>query len=203
MGQPSPAGAETSGGDALKPLLVAMSALLFCGVIRNATDGAFIPDARAEDCLPRTGSNGIPAGVRQVPNPGDRRDSFRGDELAAAVLCAEARGDGRRGMEAVWEVVWTRARRLGKPEANVMAVLTRRRQFACLNSTPPAALIRRMKGEAEWPVALAIVAGAPRTRLTAGADHYEISGRTPYWAVHRVPVARVGGHSFYRLKRNP
>ena len=50
--------------------------------------------------------------------------------LLAAVIIAGAGGEGRKGMEAVYEVIWQRA---SLQERSYLAVITQRKQFSCLN----------------------------------------------------------------------
>ena len=52
--------------------------------------------------------------------------------LIASVIIAEAGGEGREGMEAVWEVIHTRAK---ERKLSYTRVVTQRKQFSCLNGT--------------------------------------------------------------------
>lgn len=118
-------------------------------------------------------------------------------EVVAAVLCAEARGEGRIGMSAVLEVIDHRAARMGVSRTHV---ITQPKQFACLFGKRPADLIANMQRERESTIALRLAASEPiRSNLTRGATHYHRSGTTPYWASGQTPVAVIGRHVFYRL----
>ena len=71
-------------------------------------------------------------------------------ELVAAVILAESGGHGRKGMEAVYEVIHARA---SVRETTCAAEVLRRKQFSCLNGVKPkqrAAFIQRMKRHAHW-----------------------------------------------------
>jgi N-acetylmuramoyl-L-alanine amidase len=172
--------------------------LFFGGVIPAAgADTAPISSGRVAGTL----ASNAPFDVGSLQGADRRPFPPAAIELAAAVLCGEARGEGRRGMQAVWEVVWTRAQRHGNAISNLVPVLTRPRHFSCLNGETPSSLIARMKEEAEWTDALAIASRPPATDLTAGADHFENVDRTPFWARGRKPVAVVGRHKFFRLNK--
>jgi spore germination cell wall hydrolase CwlJ-like protein len=118
------------------------------------------------------------------------------EPIVVAVICAEARGEGRDGMAAVWEVIWTLSKETGRKPA---AVVTRPGRFSCLNGVTPASLIRKMQRTPQWNWANSVAMAAPRTSLTHGANHFTRSDELPYWAAGRRPVAVVGQHSFYRL----
>ena len=118
-------------------------------------------------------------------------------ELCAAVLIAEAGGEGRRGMQAVWEVVHqrTRTRLIGHAH-----VVFQRWQFSCLNNRKPDDLIRQSRRHPLWVEAVTIASKLPTTSLTGSADHYHASSiKRPYWAKGRKATAKIGRHIFYKL----
>jgi cell wall hydrolase len=120
----------------------------------------------------------------------------------AAVLVAEAGGEGQIGMEAVAEVILQRSR---ADRESLFCVVTRPRQFSCLNGTTIERLVEKSSRHARFPLALAIVdrmIGDPDAfpRRTNGADHFSRKDEAPYWARGRTPVAVVGNHAFYRLR---
>ena len=117
-------------------------------------------------------------------------------ETVAAVLVAEAGGEGVAAMKAVREVVQMRAWQRQQTEADIV---TARLQFSCLNRTTPARLVARSKAHPAWPAALAL-ASRPVERATVWqANHYHALTVLPKWAKGQRPVAVVGGHAFYRL----
>lgn len=135
----------------------------------------------------------------QVPAQSRREPPLGGElELAAAVVCAEARGEGRHGMEAVWEVIWERKNR-AEGRRTLTAVLTRPAHFTCLNRTSPAVLIAKMRRTGQWKTAVELVKKPPMTRHVRGADHFTRSDERPYWTRGHKPVSVVGNHAFYRL----
>ena len=114
-------------------------------------------------------------------------------EVIAAPLVLEAGGEGRRGMEAVREVIVNRAIAKG---TNQLAIVLKPRQFSCWNGRPLAAGVSEAKRSAAWPCALAIATG-PRTSHVGPATHY-IAPRlaSAAWARGR-PLATVGRHAFF------
>ncbi len=119
-----------------------------------------------------------------------------GRDLCAAVVCAEARGEGLIGQAAVWEVIHRRSLERG---LSAERVVRQRRQFACLNRVTPDRLVLRMRSQPEWPAVSALVASAPRTRYTCGANHFTRCDENPPWARGHRPVAMIGAHAFYKL----
>jgi hypothetical protein len=124
------------------------------------------------------------------------------ERLIAAVLMAEARGEGIVGMTAVGEVIANRARNRQIPPG---LVVRQAYQFSPLNRAKPHELVARYERMPLYREALRIAntvmqAPAELPGLTAGADHFEdIRAPIPLWARGRRPVAVVGGHRFWLL----
>jgi spore germination cell wall hydrolase CwlJ-like protein len=124
------------------------------------------------------------------------------ERLIAAVLMAEARGEGIVGMTAVGEVI---ANRATKRQMHPAQVVRQGYQFSPLNRTKPRELVSRYEKMPLYAEALRIAntviqAPAELPGLTAGADHFEdIRAPIPRWARGRRPVAVVGGHRFWLL----
>jgi spore germination cell wall hydrolase CwlJ-like protein len=124
------------------------------------------------------------------------------ERLVAAVLMAEAQGEGVVGMTAVGEVIANRARKRQIPPG---LVVQETYQFSPLNRTKPHELVSRYEKLPLYREALRIAntvihAPAELPGLTAGADHFEdIRAPIPHWARGRRPVAVVGGHRFWLL----
>jgi hypothetical protein len=124
------------------------------------------------------------------------------ERLIAAVLMAEARGEGVMGMTAVAEVIANRARvRQQRPGYVVRDAF----QFTPLNRVKPYELVARhekfpLYGEALRIAAMVVHNPAALPGLTAGADHFcTVAAPVPRWVRGRKPVAVVGGHRFWRL----
>ena len=126
------------------------------------------------------------------------------ERLIAAVLMAEARGEGIVGMTAVGEVIANRARKRQLPPGQVVQEPY---QFSPLNRTRPHELVSHYEKLPLYRDALRIAntviqAPAELPGLTAGADHFEQArSPIPYWARGRKPVAVVGGHRFWLLSK--
>lgn len=123
-----------------------------------------------------------------------------GQQVVAAVLLAEARSEGPRGMWGVAEVIRTRADGYG---LSPLAVVKMKRQFSCLNDTTPPRLIRRHWNDPDWPTALQIARttyNAPQQLpgFTHGATHFHSD--QAFWSRGHRPIAIIGKLKFYRLR---
>ena len=120
--------------------------------------------------------------------------------VVAAVVIAESGGHGRKGMSAVYEVVFERASRRG---TSCYAEVIRRKQFSCLNKVTPAALVQRMSKHPEYKwvhdTLLKWVPITSHTGLHPGArcTHYHTTKVSPFWAKDKKPAFTFGGHHWY------
>jgi len=123
-------------------------------------------------------------------------------DVLARTLWGEARGEGRRGVEAVAAVIMNRLA-AGRWGATVDAVCRAPKQFSCWNPGDP----NRPKLEAvdARNPAFALCRGVAEAALagrladpTGGATHYHARGLVPWWARGRAPCAAIGRHLFYR-----
>ena len=127
------------------------------------------------------------------------------ERLIAAVLMAEAEGEGVAGMTAVGEVIANRARIRRMPPGRVVR---EPHQFSPLNRVKPATLISRYEKRPLYAEALRIAETVTQTPerlpgLTAGADHFEhVQAPLPRWARGRKPVAVVGNLRFWLLSNH-
>ncbi len=131
---------------------------------------------------------GWPAWLRAAPG------SFERDAIAA-VLAAEARGEGVDGMKAVAEVIRNRG---GDPLWQVL----KPRQFSCLDQCSIVTLIRMMRRERGWENACAVAGMLLRRPAALGdrtlrATHYDNVLRFPSWAREMKRTAVIGKHAFY------
>lgn len=128
------------------------------------------------------------------------------EKVLAAVLVAEATGEGAQGMRAVAEVIRQRAHEKDKtPFQVVIDGTTKRRAFSCLNRTTPNSLYRRWNKDENYGEALKIAAVLIQQPerlggLTRQATHYTRRWEKPYWAKGKRPVMVIGRHAFYRLE---
>jgi spore germination cell wall hydrolase CwlJ-like protein len=116
-------------------------------------------------------------------------------EVVAATLVLEAGTEGRRGMEAVREVIVNRA--LAR-QTHQFAVVSEPRQFSCWNGRRLVAGVAEARSSPAWPAAWAIIHG-PRTNHVGDATHYYAPRlASPAWAAGR-PARTIGRHAFLRL----
>lgn len=125
-----------------------------------------------------------------------------GQRVVAAVLLAEARGEGVEGMAAVAEVM----RRRADAQGVTMLAVAKPGAFSSLNGTTHAKLLRRFEGHPLFPTALRIARTAYNEphrlqNITRDATHFTHKDEKPYWAIGHAPVAVIGNHAFYRLER--
>lgn len=130
------------------------------------------------------------------------RAATYGQQVVAAVLLAEARGEGTQGMVAVAEVM----RRRADAEGLTMLAVARPGAFSSLNGTTHDKLLKKFQGHPLFTEALKIARIAynePKRlhNLTRGATHFTHKAETPYWAEGHTPVAVIGNHAFYRLMK--
>ena len=132
-------------------------------------------------------------------------------DVLARTLWGEARGEGRKGMEAVACVILNRvriARSKGKYwwGNNIIQVCQKPYQFSCWNRRDPN--FQKLQSVDEkniyFVTALRIARRAVLKTLkdeTGGATHYHAKNISPYWARGKTPTIEIGKHAFYRLKR--
>ena len=125
-----------------------------------------------------------------------------GQEVVAAVLLAEARGEGVKGMLAVAEVIRRRADMKG---VSMLAVVEPK-VFSSLNGTTRDALLKKFWRHPMFPAALEIARRAYNSpeslrNITRGATHFAHKEEIPWWARGKSPVTTIGNHAFYRLAR--
>lgn len=129
-------------------------------------------------------------------------------DVVAAVLWAEARSDGEKGIRAVAEVIRNRTEQPARFGATAYEVVTQYRQFTCLNYIDVKKLVARGKyssGEDGicWAYAHFIAdelmkktyEGEGRVR---GATHFFSGMNLPSWARSMNYVTTVGAHQFYK-----
>ncbi len=118
-------------------------------------------------------------------------------QIVAAVICAEARSEGHRGMQAVYEVICTRAR---EHKVSLKTEVSTRKWYSCLNRTSAASLTKSMSKTPQWGFAYRLAGSPPATKHSGGANHFTRSSESPSWSKGETPVAKIGNHSFYKLK---
>ena len=121
-------------------------------------------------------------------------------QLVAAVIIGESGGHGRKGMEAVYEVIHASG---SVRKTSCAKEVLRDKQFSCLNNTSPLALIHKHMNHAHYKwVHDELLKWVPITSHTGTnpfnrCRHYHAVSITPYWARGKQPFAVFGGHKWY------
>lgn len=126
-------------------------------------------------------------------------------DTLSRTLWGEARGEGPRGMQAVANVILTRAAKPRWWGHDIVSVCLQPYQFSCRLASDPnlPKLLAVTTVDPSYDLARAIARvaiGAGLQDITNGADSYFASGSpVPVWAKSIEPVAVIGRHQFYRL----
>lgn len=123
-----------------------------------------------------------------------------GQKVVAAVLLAEARGEGQTGMQAVAEVI----RRRADEQGTSPLAIVKPGAFSSMNGKTQEQIVRQYENHPQFAEALTIarlIYNEPHKlkNITNGANHFTRRQETPYWAINQTPVAVIGNHAFYRL----
>lgn len=138
-------------------------------------------------------------GISAIALPTSTNAATYGEQVVAAIIMGEARGEGIEGMIAVGEVIWERA----KIKRTVpRKIATEPKQFSCLNGTSIDSLIKKYSKHKEWAQAITVAEAVYNhpwklPGLTKGATHYNVN--VPYWARGKRPSAVIGNHIFWRM----
>ena len=123
-------------------------------------------------------------------------------DVVAAVIIAEAGGEGYKGMQAVANVIANRATIQKKTPYEIVV---QPKQFSCISPVLEKemtfeAFIAKHKKHKRWNDAKELTRTIYFSKLedvTGGARNFH-SGPKPYWAKKMTFTVRIGGHSFYR-----
>jgi N-acetylmuramoyl-L-alanine amidase len=118
--------------------------------------------------------------------------------VVALTILAEARGEGKDGMAAVACVISQRAINRGlTPEQ----VCLQRKQFSCWNGKSDLKSLYKSP-MAQWALYLEANIQNMNGEKVGYADHYYSTIISPpYWAKNKKPVAHIGQHKFYKLRK--
>lgn len=144
------------------------------------------------------------------PEPPDEIDVVDAHWMALT-MWGEARGEGEAAMRAVGHVIDNR-RRLGRHGAFATDTVSEAWQFSCWNAGDPnrAAIetIERLATDSReyrlWRAARRLADDILAGRSddpTGGALFYHAESVSPAWSRGIEPVARIGGHLFFRVAR--
>ena len=122
------------------------------------------------------------------------------NDIIVATIIMEAGGEYHTGsLEAVYEVIKTRAKKRNKTLAQVCL---QRKQFSCWNGKADGIkaledTIAKAKKHPRWKIAENILGS--NTNFTNGADHYYADYiNKPYWADSMTQTTKIGRHIFYK-----
>lgn len=123
------------------------------------------------------------------------------EQVVAAVITGEARGEGRQGMVAVGEVIRQRS---SERKQTPYQVVTTRKAFSSKGGMTSVQTVRRYSKEPEYATALEVAKLVCRTPerlpgITRQANAFDGKHRNPWWARKAKRVAVIGNHAFYRL----
>ena len=120
--------------------------------------------------------------------------------VVALTILAEARGEGKDGMAAVACVI---AQRAENRSITPKKVCLQKWQFSCWNGKSEKDLDHLYKSPmADWALYLEENIHSMNRAKVGFADHYYADWiKAPYWAKGQKPVAVIGQHKFYRLKK--
>ena len=120
-------------------------------------------------------------------------------DTVIATLILEAGGEGKKGMEAVYEVILNRAKVRKKTP---FQIVTQRKQFSCFDSGVERA-VEKAKKHPRWALAESIVK-SPVTNFTKGSTFYHTTKVNPYWKdiflKRGAQTTLIGNHIFYTGK---
>lgn len=117
------------------------------------------------------------------------------NDIIAATIILEAGGEYHVGaLEAVYEVIMTRAKKRNKTPAQVCL---QKWQFSCWNGMVIEDQIKKAKKHPRWVIAENIL--GKTTNFTKGADHYYADYiDAPYWAASMTQTVKIGKHIFFK-----
>jgi spore germination cell wall hydrolase CwlJ-like protein len=131
-----------------------------------------------------------------------------GADIMARTIWSEARGDGRRGMHAVANVIMNRKKIREKASGRripIRQICLSPKQFSCWNmgNVNIPEILSVSEKDADFRIAKEIAENALRVGIediTNGADHYHSTLiEVPYWAKDKKPLVVIGNHVFYKI----
>ena len=136
-------------------------------------------------------------------------ETFSAKQCLIANIFFESRGESKKGMQAVAAVTMNRVNHKNYPDS-VCAVVFQKKQFSWTHEQTSSRILAVLKGDTSWmqlkdrqsyKIAVDIVS-SPRLHymqlLPKNAVFYHSVKVKPYWVKHKIQVARIGRHVFYR-----
>jgi spore germination cell wall hydrolase CwlJ-like protein len=177
---------------------------------REASDPAVLALARAFD--PAVVADGQDRQLQQLAarlrgaqadpdQDDDARQAARDLDCLTDAVYFEARGESKRGQQAVATVVMNRVKNPNFPKT-VCGVVFQRAAGGCQFSFACDGSMRRGREEDAWEEARRVAARALSgyvLREVGSATHFHTADVSPDWGPQMLKVAQVGLHIFYRL----
>jgi spore germination cell wall hydrolase CwlJ-like protein len=132
-------------------------------------------------------------------------DTLSDLDVVARTIWAEARGEGREGMQAVANVISNRSTNKAKWDGTTpRSVCLTKWQFSCWLANDPnlPKLLAITDKDPAYRIALELaqkVLTGQLPDITGGADHYHTTNISPSWAKGQKPIKVLGHHAFYKL----
>ena len=125
----------------------------------------------------------------------ERLDAYDANDVVTATIILEAGGEYHVGaLEAVYEVIMTRAEKRKKTPAQVCL---QKWQFSCWNGMVVAYQTAKAKKHPRSQIPPNIL--GKETNPTNRADHYHADYiDDPYWAASMTKTVKIGKHIFYK-----
>lgn len=119
-------------------------------------------------------------------------------EMVSCIIVAEAGGEGKIGMIAVYEVILTRAK---QKNISQYKVVTEKAAFSCFNRyrNNPQAFINKWKKHKLYNVAVQIVTTHTTTNITKNSNFFHERTVKPEWSRGIKPTIVIGKHLFFAL----
>lgn len=144
-----------------------------------------------------------PPTTQQQQQPLTAEEANTTDNILAATLTGEARGEGADGMRAVLNVLLNRLRYTNGDFNDLRAIALAPYQFSIWNGRNQESrtqFVNRMRGTPQWATAVQLVQQARRGAVqdnTGGATFYHTSAVNPTWRNDFRQTATIGNHIFY------
>lgn len=146
-----------------------------------------------------------PAITVPVLKPLSVQEALLPENIVAATLTGEARGEGEKGMQAVLNVLMNRLKYAKETDLNKLKdVSLARKQFSIWNDKKTdeqkAAFVNKMRKTPQWATAIKLIDNAKNGKLpdiTGNATFYHTNKVDPDWSDTFVKTNIIGNHIFY------
>lgn len=167
--------------------------------------------------LPFAGMAGEKENVKQKPaitvpvlKPLSVEEALLPDNIIAATLTGEARGEGEKGMQAVLNVLMNRLKYANESDfKKLKEVSLAKKQFSIWNKLTTdeqkAAFVNKMRKTPQWATAIKLIDNAKKGKLqdiTGNATFYHTNKMEPNWGNIFSKTNVIGNHIFYNHGRN-